>query len=89
MGGRLVDVEINSNQIKDLIYTIRGKQVMLDGDLAILYELSTGRLNEQVKRNIKRFPERFTFRLTSEEYKVLISQFVMSKNGEMSGGRQI
>ncbi len=67
-------IEINSNQIKDLIYTISGKQVMLDCDLAISYEVSTKRLNEQVKRNIERFPEKFMFRLTDEEYSNLRSQ---------------
>jgi len=46
------DLTINEEQIKSVIYTIRGKQVMLDSDLAKLYEVTTGRLNEQVKRNI-------------------------------------
>ena len=54
--------------IKDRIFTIRGKQVMLDSDLADLYGVETKRLNEQVKRNINRFPDEFSFILTKDEY---------------------
>ncbi len=54
-------VEINSNKIKDLIYTIRGKQVMIDSDLAILYGVTTGDLNKAMKRNEDRFPDDFMF----------------------------
>ncbi len=71
-------LEINSENIKEMIYTIRGKQVMIDSDLAKLYGVTTGRLNEQVKRNINRFPDIFMFRLTDEEYKFLISQIAIS-----------
>ena len=53
--------------IENLIHVIRGKQVMLDVDLARLYGVETKRLNEQVKRNIERFPEDFMFQLTREE----------------------
>ena len=53
--------------IKDLIYEIRGQRVMLDRDLAGLYEVEAKRLNESVKRNIKRFPDDFMFRLTKDE----------------------
>ncbi len=81
-------LEINSVNIKDMIYTIRGKQVMLDSDLAILYGVTTGRLNEQVKRNINRFPDIFMFRLTDEEYKFLISQFAISNKRDGRGGRR-
>lgn len=56
-----------SLRIEERIITIRGRQVMLDKDLAQLYGVETKRLNEQVKRNIERFPEDFMFRLTSEE----------------------
>ena len=55
------------DNIGALIKVIRGKQVMLDRDLATLYGIETKRLNEQVKRNIKRFPEDFMFQLTKEE----------------------
>jgi phage regulator Rha-like protein len=59
---------------------------MLDNDLAKLYGVSTGRLNEQVRRNIKRFPSDFMFELTVEEDQVLRSQFAISKKGR--GGRR-
>lgn len=74
-------------QIKNLIYTIRGYKVMLDSDLAMLYEVETKVLNQAVKRNIQRFPIHFMFQLTSEEYEALRvrSQIVTSPKG---GGRQ-
>ena len=53
--------------IRNLVYTIRGQQVMLDSDLAELYGYEVKRFNEQVKRNINRFPEDFMFQLTEEE----------------------
>ena len=57
----------NDDFIKSRIFTIRGVQVMLDRDLAVLYGVSTSRLNEQVKRNIRRFPPSFMFQLTDDE----------------------
>ncbi len=66
---------IDSETIQNKIYTVRGIQIMLDEDLAILYEVEPKRLNEQVKRNIERFPEKFRFQLTEEEYEILRSQF--------------
>lgn len=65
--------------IEEKIFLVRGQKVMLDRDLAVLYEVPTKRLNEQVKRNKKRFPEDFMFRLTSEEFKFLRSQIATSK----------
>lgn len=62
-------------QVKNLIYEIRGYKVMLDSDLAFLYEVPTKRLNESVKRNITRFPQNFMFQLTKDEWKNLRSQF--------------
>lgn len=67
--------------IKDLIYVIRGKKVMLDKDLAMLYGVQTKVLNQAVKRNIERFPEDFMFELTKEEDCNLKSQFVTSSYG--------
>ena len=61
-------------QIEPLIRTIRGQQVLLDSDLAILYGVETKRLNEQVKRNIERFPDDFMFQLTKVELINLKSQ---------------
>jgi hypothetical protein len=63
------------------IYFIRGQKVMLDEDLAELYQVATGRLNEQVKRNIARFPLDFMFSLTEEEFKNLKSQNATSSWG--------
>ena len=62
-------------RIKKMIYEIRGQKVMFDSDLASLYEVEAKRLNESVKRNIKRFPPEFMFQLTREEWKILRSQF--------------
>ena len=67
--------EISSEDIKKLIYTIRGKQIMLDSDIANLYEVETKRINEAVKRNSKRFPEEFCFQLTENEIESRWSQF--------------
>ena len=73
------------NSIQNRIYTIRGTQVMLDRDLAELYQVSTSRLNEQVKRNLERFPKEFKFQLTRKEFENLRSQFATSK---LHGGRR-
>ena len=62
--------------IKNLIYCIRGKQVMLDSDVAMLYHYQTKKINQTVKRNIDRFPEKFCFQLTDEEFLNLRSQIV-------------
>ena len=67
--------------IEHLILTIRGQQVILDRDLARLYNVETKRLNEQVKRNIERFPEDFMFQLTKEEAECSRSQNA-TLNGE-------
>ena len=67
------DLIINEETIKQRIFTIRGIQVMIDRDLAELYEVSTKRLNEQVKRNLKRFPEDFMFQLIEQEKKELVA----------------
>jgi hypothetical protein len=63
------------------IYVLRGQKVMLDEDLAELYQVPTGRLNEQVKRNIARFPADFMFQLTKEEFENLKSQNATSSWG--------
>ncbi len=73
-------------RIEKLIYLIRGHKVMIDSDLAELYGVTTGALNQALKRNIDRFPEDFAFQLSSEEFAALISQFVISKTGR--GGRR-
>ena len=74
------DLIIKDNiKIEDLIYEIRGKQVMLDSDLAKLFQITTGNLNKAKSRNINRFPEDFCFRLTKAEYASLIFQNGISK----------
>ena len=72
-------IKNEEDNIKNLIYTIRGKQVILDSDIARLYEVETKKLNQAVKRNNERFPKEFCFQLTEEEYKSLRSQFVTLK----------
>jgi hypothetical protein len=67
--------------IQNKIYEIRGQRVMLDRDLAELYRVTTGALNQAVKRNINRFPEDFMFQITSEEFTNLKSQIVISSWG--------
>jgi hypothetical protein len=70
---------ISVDNIKSKIHEIRGQKVMLDRDLAELYQVETKVLNQAVKRNIKRFPEDFMFQLTKEELDNLKSQFVTLK----------
>ena len=81
-------IPTEETNITELIYTIRGKQVMLDSDLAILYQVETRVFNQAVKRNSNRFPERFRFQLSEEEYKNLRSQFVTSSEENTHGGRR-
>lgn len=69
------------------IYTLRGKKIMFDSDLAELYQVETKVFNQAVKRNSDRFPEDFMFQLTEEEYENLRSQFVTSSL-EQHGGRR-
>ena len=67
-------IELLEKDIKSMIYVVRGQQVMLDSDLAKLYGYEVKRLNEQVKRNIERFPEDFMFQLNDREIVALWSQ---------------
>ena len=73
-----VIVDSTEDKIQNLIHYIRGQQVMIDSDLAMLYNVETKRLNESVKRNAKRFPESFCFQLTEDEYADLRSQIATS-----------
>lgn len=75
------DIEV----IQSKIYEIRGTKVMLDKDLAELYQVTTGRLNEAVKRNIRRFPLDFMFQITKEEFEELKSNLI-SQNAISSWG---
>jgi hypothetical protein len=71
-------MELRVQEIQNKIYEIRGLKVMLDFDLADIYETETRILNQAVKRNIKRFPSDFMFQLTAKEWKSISSQFVMT-----------
>ena len=78
-----INAEIEVSDIRPLICELRGQAVMLDRDLASLYQVMTGRLNEAVKRNIARFPPEFMFQLSDDEMKELIAncdRFKMMKH---------
>jgi hypothetical protein len=73
------DVSVSIQFVERRIYLIRGHKVMIDEDLAELYGVPTKRLNEQVTRNRKRFPEDFMFQLTKKESEILRLQFAISR----------
>lgn len=82
-------VKYEIENIKNLIYTVRGQQVMLDSDVAMLYHYETKKINQTVKRNIQRFPEKFCFQLNEDEVENLRSQIVTSSlEKENYGGRR-
>ena len=81
----IIPIVTDTKDIKSLIYVVRGQQVMLDSDLAMLYQVETKVFNQAVSRNIERFPENFRFQLTKEEFDSLRSQIATS-NGR--GGRR-
>ncbi|WP_277287065.1 ORF6N domain-containing protein [Sneathia sanguinegens] len=81
-------VIVDNREIQNMIYTFRGKQVMVDSDLAELYKVSTGNLNKAMKRNSSRFPEHFCFQLTKLEYENLRFQNGTSSSNNNYGGRR-
>ncbi|MBQ7673307.1 MAG: ORF6N domain-containing protein [Alphaproteobacteria bacterium] len=81
-------ISLDANDIKRRIFTIRGKQVMLDSDLAELYGYDVKRLNEQVRRNKERFPEDFMFQLTKVEVNFVKSQFATSQRSDFFAGQE-
>ena len=85
MNELITEDEIN---IENMIYEIRGKQVMFDNALAKLYQIETGALNRQMKRNNNRFPSDFCFQLSKDEYKNLKCQIGISKSNNTYGGRR-
>ena len=85
MEKEMIELEITAEQIRSRIYTIRGVQVMLDYDLAQLFQVETRILNQAVKRNIERFPERFCFQLTEKELTESKSQLVILNGGQGRG----
>lgn len=74
-GEHNMDIALREDNLRSLIYTVRGAQVMLDSDLAHIYQVETKMFNRAVKRNIERFPDAFRFQLTKEEYENLRCQF--------------
>ena len=76
---------IKDLNIQDKIFTLRGVQVMLDRDLAELYEIDAIRLREQVKRNVERFPKDFMFQLNEKETEFLVSQFAIPSKKHLGG----
>lgn len=80
---------ITLDQVERRIYSIRGDKVMPDSDLAALYGVMTGRLNEQVRRNIDRFPDDFMFQLTAPEFADLMSQNAISSSKNYGGRRKL
>jgi len=78
-------IVLDNQQIQDKIYTIRGVQVMLDRDLAMLYGVKSIRLREQVKRNIDRFPNDFMFQLTEDEVNFMVSQNAIPSKKHLGG----
>jgi len=81
MKKQTTELILHNDIIASKIYFIRGEKVMLDGDLAELYGVTTGNLNLAVRRNIYRFPEDFMFQLSKEEFQNLILQFAISRWG--------
>ncbi len=80
---------VTLDQVERRIYLIRGQKVMLDSELAELYGVTTGRMNEQVRRNIERFPDDFMLQLTRDEFDNLISQFATSSPRNYGGRRKL
>ena len=81
------EISIEEINIENIIYEIRGKQVMLDSDIAKLYKCKNGtkEINQAVKNNPLKFPERFAFRIGEDEYNLLKSNFLTSKGGSRKG----
>ena len=82
-------VNVVNNNVENMIYEIRGVQVMLSSDVAKLYQVETRRINEVIKRNIKRFPDTFCFQLTETEFYNLRSQFAISSETNHGGVRYL
>ena len=79
---------IEDNKIENLIYEVNNKQVMIDFDLAKIYHVETKRINEAVKRNMEKFPDRFSWILDAHELDNLRSQFATSSLNKNYGGKR-
>ena len=80
--------DLIKNKIESLVYEVRGVKVMLDSDLVMFYEVETKRINEAVKNNLDKFPERISWKLTKEETNNLRSQIEASSGVNNYGGRR-
>src|SRR5213596_1856638 len=92
MGGRASESRgsvVPIERIESRILLIRGHKVLLDADLAALYGVQTRRLNEQVRRNLARFPADFMFQLTDAEFELLMSQFATSNQDRLRPAPQV
>ena len=79
------EIQISQQHIENRIYTIRGEQVMLDKDLAEMYQVETRYINRAVKRNEERFPENFMFQLTEDEVELMVSHFAIPSKQHLGG----
>lgn len=82
-------VPVNASHIRNLVYTVRGIQVMLGSDLARLYQVETRILNRNVALSARRFPEDFRFQLTEDEFEILKSQIGISSDTVHGGKRYL
>jgi len=80
---------ISASKIESRIFTMRGLQVMLDSDLATMYQVEVKRLNEQVRRNFERFPVEFCFQLSEAEFKSLILRSQIATSNKRGGRRYL
>ena len=88
MGNEITTIEVSEEIIKDKIYVVRGQKVMFDFDLAEIYGYETRSFNQQVKRNIEKFPNDFMFQLTKDELdEIMMSQIVISPNNNYFTGQ--
>ena len=89
MENEISTIEVTEEVIKNKIYVVRGQKVMLDFDLAELYGYETRSFNQQVKRNIEKFPSDFMFQLTKDEIdEIMMSQIVISPNNNYFSGQR-
>ena len=85
MTKKVMLITIPDEVVMDKIYVIRGKKVVLDRDLAVLFDVKAIRLREQVKRNIEKFPVHFMFQLTNEEVEIMVSQNAIPSKQHLGG----
>lgn len=84
----LIPADLIPEKIAPLVIVLRREKILLDSDLAELYGVTTGRLNEAVQRNLDRFPDDFMFQLTEDEHENLLSQIAIAKNADYESRSQ-